>query len=623
MSSLPNEAKPVPAVDDWSGVALRFLASVKLAVALLVLLVIVLAIATFVERSEGPGYVQWYVYHSTWFAGLLGLLAANIVAAAVVRYPWKPRHIGFLITHAGILVLMLGAMLTQVYKIEGRLDLTEGQTGDRIVLKDQSRFYVRWQAAQPGEARVPSAFSFKPGPVDWAAGKTLDLGEMSGVHLRVAEYLCRSRIERDWVADDSPEGLPALKFALRGAGDSTDEGHWLIAGPLGGGASMGPVELEFHRVKAAAMRDDFLEPPAAEEMDPNGVLSMHYEGKVERVPVGPNMGKKIPLGDGKLSVELAAYLPNAKPGPATPDAKVKFVSDGKEPKNPLLELVVHVDGQKEPLRQIAFANQPFQSFDGMHGRSCPVKFWYHHPAVAAAQGAQFVQTPDGKLYCRLGAGGKYQAKGLVREGDVFELSDKLQMVVVQHFPSARQDVSFHSVPYSSDDRRTPPPAVRLAVTVAGETQELWLRQDDSRYETRAIDTPEGQLVLSFGQDSSPLGFSLRLIGLNRTFDPGGTGEPVLSSTVRLIDKSQEIDEEREIGLNSPLEHGKSWWSSYRFFQSGPLETQDGQVVGSALGVTTDPGHWPKYLGSAMLCVGALFMFFRKAPFGRPIAKTAA
>ena len=71
-----------PPMGELAGSALRSLASLKLAIALMVLLAAVLVAAIFVEAAEGRDYVGWYVYHSSWFAALLGTLAANILAAA-------------------------------------------------------------------------------------------------------------------------------------------------------------------------------------------------------------------------------------------------------------------------------------------------------------------------------------------------------------------------------------------------------------------------------------------------------------------------------------------------------------------------------------------------------------
>ena len=163
------------------------------------------------------------------------------------------------------------------------------------------------------------------------------------------------------------------------------------------------------------MQEDFLKPPE-KDLDPCGVLSLHYAGRVRRIPVGANIGKKIDLGDGKVSVEIVQYLPNAKV-----DANRHLGSEGNAPANPLLELRIRVPDQKEPIRKLAFAHYPFQNFEDLHGPTCPVKFCYHHPACKAPAGVEFLETPDGKLYCRVGIGGKYRAAGEVHAGDELEL----------------------------------------------------------------------------------------------------------------------------------------------------------------------------------------------------------
>lgn len=73
---------------------------------LILLLAAVLAAATFMESAKGREYAQWYVYKSSWFIALLALLGVNILAATLVRFPWKMRNLGFLITHAGLLAVL-------------------------------------------------------------------------------------------------------------------------------------------------------------------------------------------------------------------------------------------------------------------------------------------------------------------------------------------------------------------------------------------------------------------------------------------------------------------------------------------------------------------------------------
>ena len=126
--------KDLSAMRKSASHAIQFLGSLKLAVVVLLSLAVVLALATFLEAAKGRDYARWYVYEKPWFVALLGLLALNILAAAVLRFPWKKSQIPFVVTHAGLLVLLAGAMQTLGGGIDGVLALEEKETGDKIRL---------------------------------------------------------------------------------------------------------------------------------------------------------------------------------------------------------------------------------------------------------------------------------------------------------------------------------------------------------------------------------------------------------------------------------------------------------------------------------------------------------
>ena len=104
----------------------RFLASLKLAVFSLSSLAASLAFATWFQSSYGTTAAQDYVYKSTWFAVLLAFLAINILCAALIRFPWKKRQTGFVITHAGLLVLILGSYWSMRTADEGTVGMLKG-----------------------------------------------------------------------------------------------------------------------------------------------------------------------------------------------------------------------------------------------------------------------------------------------------------------------------------------------------------------------------------------------------------------------------------------------------------------------------------------------------------------
>jgi cytochrome c-type biogenesis protein CcsB len=111
---------------------LPFLASLKLAVILLVLLLIGLAAGTILESARGTEVAGRLVYYSWWFLALQGAFAANVIASIVKHFPWGKARAGFLTTHTAIIVILTGASITYSFKQEGHIELWEGEGTSEI-----------------------------------------------------------------------------------------------------------------------------------------------------------------------------------------------------------------------------------------------------------------------------------------------------------------------------------------------------------------------------------------------------------------------------------------------------------------------------------------------------------
>lgn len=105
-------------------------ASLRLAIVLLSLFTLCLAGATGIESTYGAGVAQALVYRAWWFVLLLVLLACNVLGAALKKYPWRRHQTGFLVTHAGLLVLLLGGLLTVLCGVEGQMVLIDTPDAD-------------------------------------------------------------------------------------------------------------------------------------------------------------------------------------------------------------------------------------------------------------------------------------------------------------------------------------------------------------------------------------------------------------------------------------------------------------------------------------------------------------
>lgn len=145
----------------------RFLASVKLAVICIFTLAMVLAGATFFESTYGVTAVREYVYQHPGFAILLAFLGTNIFCAATIRYPWKRRQIGFLVTHIGLLVILAGAFVSLRFGDEGHIVALEGASSDELVRPDHS--VVRVEKLDPETGKPSQAYTlpFKHGAFSW------------------------------------------------------------------------------------------------------------------------------------------------------------------------------------------------------------------------------------------------------------------------------------------------------------------------------------------------------------------------------------------------------------------------------------------------------------------------
>ena len=99
------------------------------------------------------------------------------------------------------------------------------------------------------------------------------------------------------------------------------------------------MNVSIAQASVPSLLGDFLQPPKV-QAGSRGILSAHYKDRVDTFPVDGNTGKTLKLGDSGLTVEILEYYPNAKL------KKDQFISEGNEPKNPMLRLRVRGQGRK-------------------------------------------------------------------------------------------------------------------------------------------------------------------------------------------------------------------------------------------------------------------------------------
>lgn len=107
---------------------LKFTASVKLAVPIIISLAALIAAGTIVEAKFNAEIASKLVYRTPWMFLVLGLLCVNLIGVMVDRWPWKRRHTSFILAHVGILMLLGGAWISMKYGLDGQLRVPVGQS---------------------------------------------------------------------------------------------------------------------------------------------------------------------------------------------------------------------------------------------------------------------------------------------------------------------------------------------------------------------------------------------------------------------------------------------------------------------------------------------------------------
>ena len=216
MASGLEMRRTLEGVPHGVGAPVRWLASLKLTVALLVLLAAALGCGGFLEAAKGREWVQWSIYSRGWFIGLLAVLAANIAAATWVRVPrpWGWPALVLALAPVGVVVLLAGCIQTLVQGIEGRLMLFQGETTQTVMLTHRSQLTL---LSPRGKDVQSTELGFSPGPTDWRSDQPLDFGKVDGRGIKVLRFYRHARYQPEWVADDAGLEKPGILVTVSDA----------------------------------------------------------------------------------------------------------------------------------------------------------------------------------------------------------------------------------------------------------------------------------------------------------------------------------------------------------------------------------------------------------------------
>ena len=510
---------------------LGFLSSAALATVMIALGAAVLGWATWLESKWGTPAVQFGVYQSTWFAVLIGLLGVNVLAAAVVRFPWRRKQTGFLLVHAGILMLLIGCWMTRDGGVDGQMSLLEGESSSMVldpglhfelaVVSDGSSGDVSAGDSAPKVVDIP----FRPGPFNWEDYRQLGwfpwalvgrdcasgvIYDRDGVKLEVLDYYSDSRrtpvpeLKLRVGRGHKPDKLDAdawesVTLTVRSFGKNQMSPHGSMT--VGAWRELGHGEIVLFRLATdEAETESFRDSRPVGPLGRSGQIVLHAGGEKFHFLVDDlKVGQPMPLGQSGLAVALLEFdrdrlqiaLEILRPG-----EKGGGAGDKESKKRDAVRagiLVLH--GFQANLDRQDSKNGVYGSYwfdpKGDKDKSASRPMWI----AAGRPRLDIIQSHDEKLYYRtwraprLGTIGQLPADGSATvvfdrkyfapapEADKKELDTgdgviPANVYVASFTPADRPGVEIRPLPFKKDGAKAPRVKVRLSVD--GNSREFWL-----------------------------------------------------------------------------------------------------------------------------------------------------
>jgi hypothetical protein len=641
----------------------EFFASLKLAVVLLAMLIIAAIAGTLYESTFDAKVARAYIYGAPWFNLWLVLLGANLVCSAFSRWPWRKHHLAFLITHLGIITLLIGSLIGRIWGIEGTMTLFKGEPPTNRLLVDERQ--LRVHDVDGIVKGYPAEFLHHPPTPQHPR----DLGLLaSKARLQIVDYApaIEGKLNPKQL---STGGAPALHFTIATAMMNQQLESWLLGDdPQHGRFSMGLANIELKRGTApdSGNGDSLNRPPpvaksetAVDLEESIFAFSKAPDEQIGRVRKGGSTGAKVRLlapkdgnkgqvvissGDKEASFDVAENLGRDVAIAGTPftlkindywpdfqieNGRPSSLSD--QPNNPAV--LVTIRGKGVPASKTTpnpHGNTELPATGGPPAMPAPGESAPNHLTLFIAD--------DGAITYELASRQNGKSSGKI------DLNQPLatgwadwQLIVDKTMPHAQQRMDFTPVKSEQTSATSAaadlPDGVRVRIQQNGETLEQWvpagwqiaapIRQ---RTDSPGRTSPN-QVMIAYGWQVIGLPIGLQLLDFEVKRNEGSDSPAGFKSTLRIVT----ADGETATGscwMNNPFSYPGLWWHTwtgltYKISQASWNPENLGQ---STVQILRDPGWLLKWIGSLLVVVGVFMMFYlqpyRKQTEGEPILPTA-
>jgi hypothetical protein len=180
-------------------------------------------------------------------------------------------------------------------------------------------------------------------------------------------------------------------------------------------------------------------------------------------------------------------------------------------------------------------------------------------------------------------------KGLLKAGDSMDTGWMgLTFQLLGYIERAKEQSEF--LPRPRPTERT-----MAAIKVKYQGEDYWQELNS----LLRVFTSTTAYIMSWRNQQIDIGFPVKLLEFKLGKYPGTQRAASYSSVVNVPDLG-----DVEISMNEPLKH-----NGYTFYQASFQQDPSGEPTATILSVNYDPGRWIKYLGSLLIVLGSILLFY--------------
>jgi hypothetical protein len=174
----------------------------------------------------------------------------------------------------------------------------------------------------------------------------------------------------------------------------------------------------------------------------------------------------------------------------------------------------------------------------------------------------------------------------------------IELKILRYIYKATEKWDFKSLEY-------PTPLSTSAIRVTYQDQVLWMQLND----VLKIFSKQAAFLITYGNKRIDIGVPIKL----KKFEVGKYQGTNRAMSYQSLVEVPEIGEYL-ISMNEPLQY-----KGLTFYQASFEEDEMGNPTSSILSVNHDPGRFLKYLGSFLISLGVILLFYNKRKITRRMA----